>query len=822
MRWGKGASSIGVLLTLLAVLRLPAQEAAGDVKSLLDQGLHDYEEGNMDGAVQAFEKALAMNPSSDAILTFVEKAGHARIVKMVRSKDPQVSGIGRTLLGLSTRARNAKIGDPAQIRAAVDEVLRATGQEQILLKLKHTGTFGRNLVPALIPALADTSIERRAVAITWIKDIGLDAVPVLQAARKHPDPLIRRNVAGLLGLRTLRHAVALGTLKAMVETDPVGEVKDAATKSLGAILSDMNGKAKDLSAKEYFLASAYDLYYLKPYQNPFAGSYYTPTVYRLSGEQVVGERIADFQLSERMAQRALEEALELDPAFLEAQVLTVCNDAAQVAEYDQNVAYYAKNEGQADTKDLLEKQRPYIDGVLRNRILAAPAEVLYEGLMQALDNSRPDVAIKLIETIRTTGRKGKVPDALVKALEDPQSRLVRTHAAIALAHWNPISGFDAGDLVVSNLSEAVVTSGVRTVQRMMTPGQQANRVDQMLRELHMETYTPHDSIERGFNAVISSPPDLVIVDETVKSASERKDRAPINYFVNEIRKNYRTANVPVVVMVPSSRLEEAKRMYESDERKVHVVPDSIDRQAFEKGVVEKLFKESGDSKSMATRLASEAAKALHHLAVVPTRLPAKKSIPSLMLVLKDRPDEVRLPAIMALGELGAREATDELAMVFANAENPKPIRVEAMVAAGKALEGEGGASQAVLEVIDAGMKESDLDLRRAAWFAFSNAGADGKKRLEALLAQAPAGAAPADSASGSREARDDASGSREARDDPPAQTPDAPAEPTEAAEPAQEPAPAEAPPEEPRAEPSDAPPEEPAVEESTEEPAEEK
>ena len=812
MRWGKGASSIGVLLTLLAVLRVPAQEAAGDVKSLLDKGLYAYEEGKMDEAVEAFETALAMNPSSDAILGFVEKAGHARIMRMVASKEPQVSGVGRALLNLSTRARSAKIGDPAQIRAAVDEVLRATGQEQILLKLKHTGTFGRNLVPALIPTLSDASIERRAVAITWIKDIGLDAVPVLQAARKHPDPMIRRNVAGLLGLRTLRHSVSLGTLKAMVETDPVAEVKEAANKSLRAILADLNGKAKESSAKEYFLASAYELYYLKPFQNPFGVSYYSPTVYKLSGDQVVGERIADFQLSERMAQQALEEALELDPGFLEAMVLTVCNDAAQVAEYDQNVAYYAKNEGQSDTKEVLEKQKPYIDGVLRLRILAAPADVLYEGLTQALDNSRPDVAIKLIETIRATGRKGKVPEALVKALDDPQSRLVRTHAAIALAHWNPISDFSGGDLVIANLSEAVVTSGVRTVQRMMTPGQQANRVEQMLRELHMETYTPHESIETGYNSVISSPPDLVIVDETVKSASERKDRAPINYFVNEIRKNYRTANVPVVVMVPSSRVEEAKRMYESDERKVLVVPDSIDRQAFEKGVVEKLFKESGDAKAMATRLASEAAKALHNLAMVPTRLPAKKSIPSLMLVLKDRPDEVRLPAIMALGELGAAEAADELAMVFANAENAKPIRVEAMIAAGKALEGGGGrASAAVLEVIDAGMKEADLDLRRAAWFAFSNSGADSKKRLDALLAQAPAGAA---AQAGESAAPPDAA---------PAETPVAePAANASAAEPSAEPAPAETPPEEPAAEPSDAPPEEPAAEESTEEPAEEK
>jgi hypothetical protein len=36
------------------------------------------------------------------------------------------------------------------------------------------------------------------------------------------------------------------------------------------------------------------------------------------------------------------------------------------------------------------------------------------------------------------------------------------------------------------------------------------------------------------------------------------------------------------------------------------------------------------------------------------------------------------------------------------------------------------------------MQSADLDLRRASWYAFSNAGADPKKHLQALLERAPA------------------------------------------------------------------------------------
>src|SRR5262245_19100072 len=192
----------------------------------------------------------------------------------------------------------------------------------------------------------------------------------------------------------------------MIETDSVPAVKEAAAKSLEVILSDLNGQGKELSAKEYFLDNAYNQYYLNPHQNPFRSSYYVPTVYKLVGDSVVGEEVADFQLSGRMAKQALEEALELDPSFLEAWVLQLCNDAAQVVQYDQNVAYYAKHESQTNIKELLEKQKPYIDKILRNRILASRGQVLSEGLMQALDNGRSEVAQKIIEVMQETRRKG--------------------------------------------------------------------------------------------------------------------------------------------------------------------------------------------------------------------------------------------------------------------------------------------------------------------------------------------------------------------------------------------------------------------------------
>jgi tetratricopeptide (TPR) repeat protein len=604
-RWRALSAGFGAFLSCGVVLASLAAQQGGDVKSLLEQGIYSYEEGDFDAAVQAFEKAFALNPSSDAILSFVEAAGTSKLYAMLRDKDARVAGIARQLLRSSTRVMAAKASDPGEIQKAIEETLSAQGQERLVLMIRHTGTFGRNLAPPLVSVLGDNDLSRREAAINWFRRIGLDAVPVLQAARKHPNPIVRLNMASLLGARALRHAVCLATLKALVETDGDQDVKAAAQKSYETILSELNGEGKALSAKEHFLSNAYDLYYLKPHENPFASSYYTAMIYKLAGEEVVGEAVADFQLSGAMAKQALEEALDLDPGFLAARVLTLCNDASLLYKYDQNLAYYATNESQSgNVKALLEAQKPYVDYVLRLRVISAPPQVLYEGLLQALDDGRSDVAGKIIETIRDTGRRGPVPKGLVMALEDPNSRVVRTAAAIALAYWNPRSPFDAGARVVENLSEAAVTSGIRTAARVMGDARRANRFENLLRELNMESYTPTDSIESGYESVVSSPPDLVLMDDEVRMAGRRKEVAPINHFVNEIRKNYRSANVPVVVVASPDRLEEARRLYASDERKVRVIPDSIDTTSFDNTVLQDLFKENDDANELATRLAA--------------------------------------------------------------------------------------------------------------------------------------------------------------------------------------------------------------------------
>jgi hypothetical protein len=249
--------------------------------------------------------------------------------------------------------------------------------------------------------------------------------------------------------------------------------------------------------------------------------------------------------------------------------------------------------------------------------------------------------------------------------------------------------------------------------------------------------------------------------------------------------------VPVVVIVQSAKLADAKKLYESAERKVWVVPESIDRLGLNNGVFSKIFSDATDSKSEATQLARSAAEAIDYLATVPTRIPIKRSADALRKVLKSRPDEVRLPSIEALGNIKATEAAGELAAVYANEENAKPIRIAAMRSLGQVLQGQTSSSGQVLKTIVDGMRSQDIELRQASWFAFSNANPDPKTRLEMLLSMAPEAGAAAPAGEPAAEPATEPAAEPAAPSDEPAA--DKPASDTPAEQPAEEPAPPEEP-----------------------------
>jgi hypothetical protein len=730
----------GALLVSLSTSLVFAQQ--GDVESLFRQGYQKFREGDLPAALSLFEQSFAQNPSSDAVWNFVQEVKVAMVVQMTQSKDRRISGVGLKLLELAREHQREAIEDKEATDTAVRKIVESEGEERIRSMIESVHSIGRNLVPALIPLLGDPELSKRAVVMSVIQEIGTDALPALVAAWKHPDGRVRMNVAALLGGRTLRHEFSVPFLQALIETDPLEEVKDNARQSLSAIVSGANGRAiQPAPAKELFHNVARQ-FFLSGYDNPFDNPKYSPTVYSLAGDQVVGEKVGSFQLSQHLAKQLLAEALRLDPTYGPAQVLNVMNDSSMVVEYDLNASWYEGQSGYDDIKAILARQKPYVDYVLRQRVLCASPAVMFAALQQAEEDGREEVAEHLLGAIHTKALGGPVHPSVVRALEDRHSRFVRIAAAVALAHWNPQAGFDAGEQVVGILSEAVVQSGIRTVVRVMGNQDLANRLDAIFRgELNMESLRLVNNVEEGLVEVVKLPPDLVVVDDMVQRDVAERRIPPINDFISELRKNYRTSDVPVLVVVDPAVLEKAKIDYESEERKTWVVPANIDALTLRQTVLEPLFREKEDSKALATRLSAMAAEAIEYLASVPTKMPVAAAAGALQQVLSNRPDVVRVPCIRALGHLRAPTVAEELGQVFANKENVPEVRVAAMNSIAKILaampESE-SAPESLLAVIFDGARDADLKLRTSSWVAFSVARASPEEQLRLLESLPPA------------------------------------------------------------------------------------
>ena len=656
-RYMGSSSSFFIVLTIFTFC-LPALDAQdGAVNDLLDQGLTSYKEGNMGQAIQSFEKALQLDPSRDAVLEFLDRATTVEIMRMVRSEDRRISGIGQTLLKLRRKKSQARSTDPDELQQAIKETFDASGQKLLELKIRNANIYGRNLVPDLVSKLGNAEVKQRAIAQTWITQIGRDSIPVLIAAADHSNPLVRMAVAKLLGARTLRHQFSVATLASIFQTDEDPGAREAAKKSLLAIfdarlrhdLSDRSsGSAKIGEAKYYHFNNARFLY-LNPHKNEFNLPSYVPMIYYLKNDEVVSERVLDFQVNERMAEQALYQALKLDANFEKANQLMLCNDALQAVEYQEALKIY---ETDGEAMSLLESQEPAINYVVRPRLLAAPKEILFGALGMALDDRYTEVSEEILRIVQQTQRRGPTPRSMLAALLETSARTVRVRSAVALAEWNPTDLTPSlREMIVSILSEAILNSGIRVAHKVMGNPDNINRFGRLLADLNVESYSNSKDTESGLTRASQLPPDLILIDEMVRSSVASSNVTPINFFINRIRKDFRTAETPIVVVLESGSFNEQKKIYQNEENRVYVVSHDVDKSRLKESVLLPLFEGVEDAKGLALELGTLAARVLEELSSTNSEFPVGGSIEILERVIVNRPDPIKIHCLGVLGNL---------------------------------------------------------------------------------------------------------------------------------------------------------------------------
>jgi tetratricopeptide (TPR) repeat protein len=727
--WARaGIFALAVLLQIVAVQgRTEAQEG---VQKLFQEGIRNYREGNYDQAIKEFENLFKSAPTNDAIVDVLDEIALSVVVKMVADDDRRISGIGRTFFRIRREKNMRRNSDPQVLNNALGDYFKADAQNRHRMRIEYPLQYGRNIVPGLVSRLASPDAETRTAAEMLIAFIGLDAVPVLAVASHHPDPKVRSSVARLMGTRNIRHPYNVATLATLSKNDDDSVVRDQARESLTAILEEVQGQVEVFDAKLYHYENARQLY-LNPHNNPFATRFYEPVVYSLQGKEVLSEPVASFQLSERMAETSLHEALKLDPDFDAAWAMLACTEAMHLVEYDLNLG-----SDQADPEDLriLASQKGMIQ-MRAARLSAITSSAIYEGLGKALEDQLSEVASRILQSIKNSERRGRVPNSLVVALNDSPSREVRVRAAVALAGWRDAEIEPVGQAMVKVLTESVLNSGVRTAHKIMGRTQDIGRFDVILRSLNVDSFSNTVDVETGITRARDIPPDFIVIDSAAQSDVATGDIEPLAFFIRQVRKNRRTSGIPIVVIVESNALEQANELYQSESNKVFVVTSDIDVGEFRSEVLAKLFQDGDDPRADAEALSTLAANTLAGLARANRDLPLQSVAGPLQEALSNRPDSIRVKVIETLGFMRGRAsaAATSLAEVFAQVDNADAVREAAMLAVGRILEAGNGASDVVLNVILEGMKNPTASLREASFFAFSAAGAPGAQRVKELF-----------------------------------------------------------------------------------------
>lgn len=324
---------------------------------------------------------------------------------------------------------------------------------------------------------------------------------------------------------------------------------------------------------------------------------------------------------------------------------------------------------------------------------------------------------------------------------------VRYAAAIALAHLNPKASFSGANEVMTNLVDALGESGQRVVLVVERDRHHRNQLVGMLRDLGYMTFGLAGGREGLARARAFPSHDLVIVStelntRTLEDEVEPRGDEPLAYqFIDELRADYRTAPVKVMVLTPEERESEMQSLVD-DGRALDVLTPAIDRAT----LADKLSRAFGseadqrDEKSRSDAVAERAARAIASLDRRHSQFDISAAATALSQnVRRDagRPDAVRLAcleAISAIGPAASGPALEVMVREFRDETNSIELRRALPRAIGDVLRGS-AVSDDVFQALLGALAHSDEGVWEAAGYALGKAKLTGAQALAVFEAQ---------------------------------------------------------------------------------------
>jgi len=719
---------IGLLMVMFAGFAGSGVYAADftAVEAAFDRGVQQYETGNLEGAVLAFEEVLRLRPDAEAAIRLRDKVGHMFFVQLLVDgvhKDKRLGTVAERFMELTTRSIKMKRVEPATIEGLVKDLEKdfETRWRAIL----DLCTIGEPAVPYLVPALGNQQDDdlRANTVITLTKMGRVAALPVIEALDSS-NVYIRQNAAAILG--NIREDRAIAALKRVIENPK--EIPEVRKHAETAILK-ITGNGSDMlpSAKELYLELAKNYYLDHPsVMRPLLESRVQIWNWHVEDDNVVATEVPSYAYNELLAEEACYEALKLDTNYSDVLPLALCVYLAQINEVEDLVILSKIHQptGGISNEEAATLEARLND--LRNVDLFAAfggLDVFDRALAVALDSQDETVAVSCIESMTQVAKEAS--PTVIRALDYPDKR-VKYAAAMALATINPQMPYEGMEKVMPTLNHAVGEAGVRVVLLIDGDKDHLNLISGHLRLLNCVVVSADNGPDGLSRARRFPAEDMIIITQTLPESDSQE-------IVMKLRDDFRTEKTPIFVM---GNLVEQDKLNQIFGEMVNGYMDAgIDKVGLASYLEEVFSTEAvlADAKSEATRIAAAAAKVLAGVPRMATPLNLDTAQDALVKSLAIQPDEVRLPALQAINNIGLAGASDAVIAVLTNPESVKAIRLNCLDAIGGIIERRSTVQTEEMESLVSALNEEDQDIRQHAANALGRAGSLGVPNLNRIF-----------------------------------------------------------------------------------------
>jgi HEAT repeat protein len=749
------------VLVSLSLLLLWGGAAQGqDVESLFEEGKEAFLEGDYQKAVAKFEEVMALKPDHKMAYELRQTAGYQFFIALL-VKGGKFKTFAQYILSRAEPEHRERRMDKDAIAKLIEDLKSNDYIVRYRAIHRLSSAHGDYAAPQLVGRLGDETNDRwRTYIIIALTQMGSQVVLPLIETLNSEKVLQRQNAAVVLGnIGDLR---AVADLRRLWE-DPkeMQEVKEVVKTALRKI-TGKDPEQDKTSSKEYYFQKA--LMYFQNHPSIIKNYDNTWVVWRWraegEGSKLAMEEVPRWLYNYRLAEEACYDALDIDYTFSKIWPVLILTN---LAEFDEALIQF--REASDAQKERLRELKAKSFGGWVTALAGGPA-ALYKALKFAINTNEVALAVSCLNAIKFMADGGLLPGGqarsvkgatmgkpgdgkiLLDALKFPDKR-VRYAAACALvavtnrsAQWRK-GAVPAAKLAIQVLIEALGESGARSILVVSPEKELRNELVNNLIEMQYFAFG-EDSKETGYLRAKRFPSDdLIIVDMRIANELTfdfKAEDVGVEHretFLEALRADFRTREVPILILCPKEDLARAQKLFSADAADFITYPVNVGSMRLQLSTIFAKF--PPDDKGVATRISAQAAEAVASIDPAFTGFPLKAGtksrelgdlIAALAAIIEKRPDEVRIPAFKALAKFGTEETIPAITRVIASKDANSP---QVRAAAAYALAGIfpklktplGKESDTFKVLLDAaGPDEESNEVRQAAAAAFGSAPLD--------------------------------------------------------------------------------------------------